>query len=224
MTGEATRGLSLAARLDVALAALGLDGSLEQRSALLAYLGLMQKWSATYNLTAIREPDRMLTHHIVDSLSIVSALRRHLQNTPVRRVIDAGSGAGLPGAVLAVMCPEMEVFCIDSVGKKASFLRQVAAEVPVSNLRAVHSRLELVRDLRAEVVTSRAFATLADMVHATRALLETGGVWMAMKGKHPASEIAALPPDIEMFHVEPLTVPGLDAERCLVWLRCRAPH
>ena len=224
MTGEVTRGVSLAAGLDAALAALRLDGSPKQRSALLAYLGLLQKWCATYNLTAIREPDRMLTHHVVDSLSIVSAIRRHLQSTPVRRVIDAGSGAGLPGVVLAVMCPDLEVICIDSVGKKTSFVRQVAAEVPISNLQAMHSRLERVRDLRAEVVTSRAFATLADMVKATRALLEPGGVWMAMKGKPPASEIAALPPDIEVFHVEPLTVPGLDADRCLVWLRCRAAH
>lgn len=224
MNGEVIRVVSLQARLDGAFAALGLDGSPEQRNALLAYLGLLQKWSATYNLTAIREPDRMLTHHIVDSLSIVSALRRHIQNAPVRRVIDAGSGAGLPGAVLAVMCPKLEVICIDSVGKKASFVRQVAAEVPISNLHSLHSRLELVRDVRADLITSRAFATLTDMIQATRALLEPGGVWMAMKGKRPASEIAALPTDIEMFHVEPITVPGLDADRCLVWLRTKAAH
>ena len=104
MTGKVTRGVSLAAGLDAALAALRLDGSPKQRSALLAYLGLLQKWCATYNLTAIREPDRMLTHHIVDSLSVVAPLRRFLQAMPARRVIDAGSGAGLPGAVLAVMC------------------------------------------------------------------------------------------------------------------------
>ena len=217
MTGDS----SLAARLDGALAQLRLDSSPEQRSSLLAYLSLMQRWNATYNLTAIREPDRMLTHHIVDSLAVVAPLRRYLQAMPARRVIDAGSGAGLPGAVLAVMCPELEVTCIDSVGKKVSFVRQVAAEVPLPNLRAIHSRLELLSGLRAELITSRAFATLADMVAATRGLLDNGGVWMAMKGKHPASEINALPSDVEMFHVEPLAVPGVDADRCLVWLRLR---
>ena len=211
--------LSKAARLESACEVLDVDASPEQRAALLAYLGLMQKWNATYNLTAIRDPDRMLTHHLVDSLAVVAPLRRHLQSAPSQHVIDAGSGAGLPGAVLAVMFQGLEVTCVDSVGKKASFVRQVAAEVPISNLHGVHSRLELLRDTSAGVITSRAFATLAGMVKATRGLLAPDGAWMAMKGKHPASEIGELPRDIEVFHVEQLIVPGLDADRCLVWLR-----
>ena len=214
--------LPLDTRLRHACDALQLEVSPHQQAALLAYLGLLQKWNATYNLTSIRDPGRMLTHHIVDSLSVVAPLRRYLKTTPAQQVVDAGSGAGLPGAVLALMYPDLDVTCVDSVGKKISFVRQVAAEVPIPNLKAMHSRLELLRDLRAGVITSRAFATLADMVEATRHLLAPGGVWLAMKGRHPASEIAALPADIEMFHVEPLAVPGLDAERCLVWLRRKA--
>ena len=210
------------ARLRRACSALALELSAAQEAALLDYLGLLQKWNGTYNLTAIRDPQRMLTHHIVDSLAAVAPLRRHLRTRQAAQVLDAGSGAGLPGAVLAVMCPELRVTCVDSVGKKASFVRQAAAEIPIPNLGAIHSRLELLRTPCADVITCRAFATLADMVHATRHLLERNGVWLAMKGKRPDSEIAALPPDIEMFHVEPLDVPDLNAERCLVWLRHRA--
>ena len=210
------------ARLRRACSALGLELSPAQEAALLDYLGLLQKWNGTYNLTAIRDPQRMLTHHIVDSLAAVAPLRRHLRTRKAAQVLDAGSGAGLPGAVLAVMCPELRVTCVDSVGKKASFVRQAAAEIPIPNLGAIHSRLELLRTPCADVITCRAFATLADMVHATRHLLARSGVWIAMKGKRPDSEIAALPPDIEMFHVEPLDVPDLNAERCLVWLRHRA--
>ena len=210
------------ARLRLACSALALELSPAQEAALLDYLGLLQKWNGTYNLTAIRDPQRMLTHHIVDSLAAVAPLRRHLRTTQAAQVLDAGSGAGMPGAVLAVMCPELRVTCVDSVGKKASFVRQAAAEIPIPNLGAIHSRLELLRTPRADVITCRAFATLADLVHATGHLLALSGVWIAMKGKRPDSEIAALPPDIEMFHVEPLDVPDLNAERCLVWLRHRA--
>ncbi|MEO6409329.1 MAG: 16S rRNA (guanine(527)-N(7))-methyltransferase RsmG [Burkholderiaceae bacterium] len=218
----APEGPALDSSLRRACDALQLEVSLPQQAALLAYLGLLRKWNATYNLTAVRQPDRMLTHHIVDSLCVVAPLRRHLQTATVRHVADAGSGAGLPGAVLALMCPDFHVTCVDSVGKKVAFVRQVAAEVPIPNLRAVHSRLERLREPRSEVITSRAFATLADMVEATRHLLAREGVWLAMKGKLPTSEIAALPADVEMFHVERLSVPGLDAERCLVWLRHKA--
>lgn len=190
-----------------------------QRNQLLGYLALLQKWNATYNLTAIREPDRMLTHHIVDSLAVVTPLQRQLKTLAASRLVDAGSGAGLPGVVLAIMFPRLQIVCVDSVGKKASFVRQVAAELSMANLAAIHSRLEAVGGAQAEVITSRAFATLADMVEATESLLLPDGVWMAMKGKHPSAEIDVLPTTVRLFHVEQLTVPGLDAERCVVWLR-----
>ena len=210
---------SPAARLRRACGSLAIQLLPAQEAALLSYLGLLQKWNATYNLTSIRDPVRMLTHHIVDSLAVVPHLRRHLLTTPAHRVVDAGSGAGLPGAVLAMVFPELRVTCIDSVGKKASFVRQVAAEIPVLNLESLHSRLEILHEPRADVITSRAFATLADMVQATRNLLAPGGVWLAMKGRNPQSEITGLPADIETFHVEQIVVPELDAERCVVWLR-----
>lgn len=136
------------------------------------------------------------------------------------RLLDVGSGGGLPGVLLAIARPDVQVCCVDTVGKKAAFVRQVAAELRLSNLRAEHARVE---DLHTQhdIITSRAFASLADFIALTRERLAPAGVWMAMKGKSPDDERAALPPDIDVFHVEQIQVPGLDAERCLVWMRKR---
>lgn len=187
---------------------------------LLAYLALLQRWNTTYNLTAVRDPRDMLTQHLVDCLAVVAPLRR--ERAPGgKRILDVGSGGGLPGVVLSIMRPEDTVTCIDTVGKKAAFIRQVALELRLRNLTAEHARVEQWRGAPFDIVTSRAFASLSDFVHLTERHLAPGAVWMAMKGKRPDDEIAALPAHIDVFHVEPLTVPGLAADRCLVWMRPR---
>jgi len=201
--------------------ALGLSLDDAQCDSLLAYQALLSKWNQVYNLTAVRKPAEMLTHHLLDSLAALPPLLRYLGDRPAR-VLDVGSGGGLPGVVLAIMRPSLDVTCVDTVGKKASFIRQAAAELKLPNLSAAHARVEDLRLKPFDVITSRAFASLADFTRLTRQLLADPGVWMAMKGKDPSDEIAALPPEWDVFHVEQLTVPGLDAERCLVWIR-RAP-
>jgi 16S rRNA (guanine527-N7)-methyltransferase len=126
----------------------------------------------------------------------------------------------LPGVLIAILCPQLQVSCVDTVGKKAAFIRQAGAELGLRNLRAEHARVEQLPS-RYDIITSRAFATLADFVGLTRDRLASGGLWMAMKGKQPDEEISVLPHDVDVFHVEPLQVPGLDAERCLIWMRPR---
>jgi 16S rRNA (guanine527-N7)-methyltransferase len=209
------------ATLERALAALGLQASPAQLDTLLGYLALLQRWNATYNLTAVRDPAQMLTQHLADCLAVVGPVQRQLGDLPDVPVLDVGSGGGLPGVVLATMLPALTVTCVDTVGKKVAFVRQVAAELRLPNLRAEHARIEQLKAPLASLIVSRAFASLADFVGWTRHLLRPDGVWLAMKGRSPDGEIAALPVDIEVFHVEPLQVPGLDAERCLVWLRPR---
>ncbi|WP_374564911.1 16S rRNA (guanine(527)-N(7))-methyltransferase RsmG [Ideonella sp.] len=134
-------------------------------------------------------------------------------------MLDVGSGAGLPGVVLAICEPGWQVTCVDAVAKKVSFIRQVAAELGLPNLQASHQRVEAMAGERFGLITSRAFATLADFVNLTRERLASGGRWAAMKAHLAADEREGVPADVELFHVEPLTVPGLDAARCLVWLR-----
>lgn len=220
MTADTT---SDAQRLDDLSAALGLPMSAPQRAGLVAYVDLLARWNATYNLTAVRERDAVWAQHIADCLAVLPALDRHLATGGVRRVLDVGSGGGLPGVVLALMRPALNVTCVDAVGKKAAFVRQVAGALALPQLRAVHGRVEALRAPPFDLVTSRAFASLADFVRLTRPLLAPGGTWLAMKGKVPADEIAALPADVTVFHVEPISVPGLDAERCLVWIKPKAP-
>jgi len=197
---------------------LALDDS--QLETLARYLGVLQQWNAVYNLTAVRDPKDMLTQHLADCLAIVPALRRHAAAHPIGSVLDVGSGGGLPGVVLAAVQPEWRVTCVDTVGKKAAFIRQAAAELKLANLRAVHARVEAMSE-RFDLVVSRAFATLADFVRLSAGRLAPGGAWAAMKGRHPQGEIEDLPASIEVFHVEHIAVPDLAAERCLVWMR---PH
>jgi 16S rRNA (guanine527-N7)-methyltransferase len=206
---------------------LGLVLSDAQVVQLLTYQDLIQKWTKVYNLTAVRDPAEMLTHHLLDSLAVVLPLRRQLAVMQTSRalavdvsarLLDVGSGAGLPGAVIAICCPEVVVHCVDTVAKKAAFIQQVAVSLKLPNLRGIHARVENLTDTY-NVVSSRAFASLLDFVTWSKKCLAEQGVWMAMKGKHPSDEIAALPDGVRVFHVEPLVVPGLDAERCLLWLR-----
>jgi 16S rRNA (guanine527-N7)-methyltransferase len=209
--------VNLEAGLRSGTQALGLVLSDVQIQHLLDYAALIQKWNKVYNLTALRDPADMLTHHLLDSLTAVAPLRRHTQGQAVR-VLDVGSGGGLPGVVLAICMPELSVSCVDTVAKKAAFVQQVAVSLKLPNLRGLHARVESLADPY-QVICSRAFASLPDFVTWSRAALAEGGVWMAMKGKHPQGEIDALPADVKVFHVEPLTVPGLDVERCMVWMK-----
>ena len=208
-------------RLAEGATALGLSLAPAQHAQLLAYLDLLAKWNKVYNLTAVRDPAEMLTHHLLDSLAVIAPLVRHTQGGAAR-VLDVGSGGGLPGVVIAICCPEMSVACVDAVAKKAAFVQQAAGELGLSNLRGVHARVESITEPY-DVITSRAFATLADFTQWSAGSLGEDGVWMALKGKHPTDEIAALPPSVAVFHVEQLTVPDLDAERCLIWMRPAKP-
>ena len=209
--------VNLAEGLSSGVRALGLDLGPDQQQRLLDYVALIQKWNKVYNLTALRDPTDMLTHHLLDSLTAVAPLTRHTQGRAVR-LLDVGSGGGLPGVVLAICMPELDVTCVDTVAKKAAFVQQVAASLKLPNLRGLHARVESLTDPYG-VICSRAFASLPDFVTWSRSALSEGGVWMAMKGKHPQDEIAALPAGVKVFHVEPLTVPGLDVERCMVWMK-----
>lgn len=232
--------------LQAAAAELGLELSDIQLDQLLAYLALLQKWNKVYNLTAVRDPAQMLSHHLIDSLSVIAPLQRHgaasrapgrpkedlpsLGEVPaysqaegrhVSRLMDVGAGGGLPGVVIAICFPGTDVSCVDAVAKKTTFIQQVAAELKLPNLHGVHSRVEQLKTEPFGVITSRAFASLVDFTSLTRQHLAEGAVWMAMKGQHPADEIAALPADVSVFHVEQLAVPGLDAQRCIIWMRPR---
>lgn len=199
------------------LAALELNLDDHQVDKLLGYMDLIQKWSKVYNLTSVRDPAGMLTHHLLDSLSAVRPLLSQVGDRPLR-LLDVGSGAGLPGAVIAICCPGIAVDCVDTVAKKAAFIQQATATLQLPNLRGVHARVESLLETY-DVITSRAFASLADFVNWSAAALAQDGIWMAMKGKLPTQEIQALPPAVRVFHVEQLVVPGLAAQRCLIWLR-----
>lgn len=200
---------------------LSLDISDTQGELLHRFMALLQRWNGTYNLTSVRDPTQMLTQHLADCLAIVPALRRQRDASNAKRLLDVGSGGGLPGVVLAILESSLSATCVDTVGKKAAFVRQVAAELGLRNLHAEHARVEQLAAAPFDIVTSRAFASLLDFTALTKRHLAPGAVWMAMKGKRPDDEMAALPVDVEVFHVEQLVVPGLDAERCLVWMRPR---
>ena len=197
-------------------AALGVALSDRQGEQLLAYGTLMLKWNKVYNLTAVRDPAGVMTHHLLDSLAVIAPLQR--QYPEQGRLLDVGSGAGLPGVIIAIMRPDIDVSCLDAVAKKAAFVQQVAAELELPNLRGLHARVELLEGSY-NVISSRAFASLPDFFNGSKHLLAADGVWLAMKGKIPSDELAVLPPEVAVFHVEQLTVPGLDAERCIVWAR-----
>ena len=200
---------------------MGVELSPLQLDQLLDYLDLIQKWNKVYNLTAVRDPAEMVTHHLLDSLAVVAPLRRQLNvmgADGAAQLLDVGSGAGLPGVVIAICLPQLVVHCVDTVAKKAAFLNQVAVTLRLDNLRSVHARVENLTG-QYDVISSRAFASLADFTAWSGAALKKGGAWLAMKGQHPQEEIYALEPGIEVFHVEQLTVPGLAAQRCIVWMR-----
>ena len=215
---------ALRAQLLAGSETLGLGLTDAQVTLLMDFQALLQKWNKVYNLTAVRDPQEMMTHHLLDSLAAVAPLRRHAaalagEGRGVVRLLDVGSGGGLPGVVFAICCPEVDVSCVDTVGKKAAFIQQAAVALKLRNLHGIHARVETLATAF-DIISCRAFASLPDFVTWSRAALAAPhGVWLAMKGKHPEDEIASLPADVNVFHVEPLTVPGLAAERCIVWMR-----
>lgn len=208
------------AALQAGAQALGVSLDGQQIDRLLRFAALLDKWNRVHNLTAVRGAHSVRALHLLDSLAVVAPLQRMAAAGSDRlEVLDVGSGAGLPGVVVAVAAPQWGVTCVDAVAKKVAFVRQAAADLEVTGLRAEHARVEKLQGRRYDVVMSRAFASLASFVELTRHLLAPNGVWMAMKGQRPDDEIGALPRDVEVFHVEPLAVPGLSAQRCLVWMR-----
>lgn len=219
---------ALRSTLQEGVAQLKLDLAPAQIDALMAFLDLLQKWNKVYNLTSVRDPQEMLTHHLLDSLAAVPALQRHVQTLPREDgaripLLDVGSGGGLPGVVFAICCPHIDVNCVDTVGKKAAFIQQAAASLRLPNLHGIHNRVENLKTLY-PVISCRAFASLEDFTTWSRKALADDGIWFAMKGKHPEEEMAALPADVKVFHVEPLQVPGLDVERCIVWMRAESAN
>jgi 16S rRNA (guanine527-N7)-methyltransferase len=217
--------MSLLAKLQSGLGELGLTLSDQQQKQLIDYLAMIAKWNKVYNLTAIRDANEMLTHHILDSLAVVRPLQKHFAIAKIEsgRVLDVGAGAGLPGVVIAICCPNISVICVDTVGKKAAFIQQVAVSLGLKNLKGLHSRVEEMQPADVQngfdVITSRAFASLLDFTNLTQAHLTADGVWMAMKAKTVEIESEDLPQSCPVFHVERLDVPNLNEERCLAWLR-----
>ena len=197
-------------------ATLGLSLDDRQCEQLLAYGALILKWNKVYNLTALRDPASVLTHHLLDSLSVIQPLAREWPGRGA--LLDVGAGAGLPGVVIAILRNDIAVTCLDAVAKKAAFVQQVAAELGLANLRGLHARVESLTGSY-ELISSRAFASLPDFFEGSKHLLAPGGRWLAMKGKMPSEELSQVPAEIEVFHVEQLSVPGLDADRCIVWAR-----
>ena len=216
---------ALRTQLEQGIQALKLELAPAQVDLLMSFMDLLQKWNKVYNLTSVRDPQEMLTHHLLDSLAAVPALMRHVNTLTVEEgkrlpLLDVGSGGGLPGVVFAICCPQIDVNCVDTVGKKAAFIQQVAASLRLPNLHGIHDRVENLKTLY-PVISCRAFASLVDFTTWSRKALADGGIWFAMKAKHPDEEIAALPADVQVFHVEPLQVPGLDVERCVIWMNLK---
>lgn len=206
----------LASVLASGLAALGVAADEAQRAKLAAFLALLAKWNRTYNLTAIREPARMVTHHLLDALAVLP----HLPPRAGLRVLDVGSGGGIPGIPLAIVRPDWRVTLVDASHKKITFLTQAAIELPLPNAQAHATRVEdFAPAAPFDVVISRAFADLATFAATSLRHLAAGGMLVAMKGVHPDEELAELPPEIVVAAAPALIVPGLPAARHLIIMR-----
>ncbi|WP_129139755.1 16S rRNA (guanine(527)-N(7))-methyltransferase RsmG [Modicisalibacter coralii] len=199
-------------RLDAGLAALAIDVEAGARRQLLALLGLLHKWNRAYNLTSVRAPEAMVTRHLLDSASVLSAV-----SGP--RVLDVGAGAGFPGLVLAILAPELDVTLLDSNGKKVRFQRQAVLELGLDNVTPVQARVERFTAEPFDQILSRAFASLGDFVSLSDPLLTAEGEWLAMKGQACEDELAGLPASARLIERRALHVPGEDAERHLLRVR-----
>ena len=197
--------------LPAGLAELGIALPVAAQDSLLAFRDLLLKWNKTYNLTALRDPEQAIAHHLLDALAI-------LPHVGAGALLDVGSGGGLPGIALAIARPDLPVTLVDAVQKKATFLQQAAIELGLKNVTVHHSRVEEMGG-QYDQISARAFSELAVFVRLTRHLLAPGGRWLAMKGLRPDDEVGALPAGIAVEAIVPLTVPGLDAERHLIILK-----
>ena len=207
---------SLAAQLRSGAKQLGVELSAQAEQQLMAYLGLLVKWNKAYNLTAVRNPDEMVSRHLLDSLSVV----QQVAALPGREWLDVGSGGGMPGIPLAIMFPERNFTLLDSNGKKTRFLTQVKLELGLDNLSVIHGRVESVQPGHVfDGITSRAFSSLADFADWTRHLGNEQTCWVAMKGIYPDDELAELPADFVLKHSHALTVPGCQGERHVLILQ-----
>jgi 16S rRNA (guanine527-N7)-methyltransferase len=192
---------------------LGVDLTKAQQEKLLGYLALLIKWNKAYNLTAVRDPDEMVSRHLLDSLSVVPFIGGERQ-------LDVGSGGGMPGIPLAILFPDMKVTCLDSNGKKTRFLTQVKLELKLDNLEVIHSRAEAFKpQVPFTGIISRAFSSLEDFTQWTRHMGDKETRWLAMKGLHPADELVALPADFHLESAQALAVPGCQGQRHLLILR-----
>jgi 16S rRNA (guanine527-N7)-methyltransferase len=204
---------ALAGVLAAGIADMALAVTPQQQDQLMDYLGLMFKWNAVYNLTSLRDPQQMVTHHVLDSLAAVPAF------AAAKNILDVGSGGGLPGIVLAIVRPDAHVSMIDTVHKKTAFLTQVKAELGLANVTVYTARVEQLQvSDKFDVITSRAFADLSDFVNWSSHLLQDGGRYIALKGVAPTDEQERLPAAWKVSGVQPLQVPRLDAERHLVFI------
>jgi 16S rRNA (guanine527-N7)-methyltransferase len=210
-------------RLALALDELCLTATPHQQATLLHYLSELLRWNQTYNLTAIRDPDQALVHHIFDSLALVQPINQALASysTETSTIVDVGSGGGLPGIILAIMLPSALVTCVDAVEKKTMFVRQMAGVLALPNLVSQHARVETLEPLQSSIVTSRAFASLEDFARLAGRHVRDGGALLAMKGRTPTEEINALQTltSWTAYAIQPLIVPELESQRCLVWMQ-----
>ncbi|MEE4306326.1 16S rRNA (guanine(527)-N(7))-methyltransferase RsmG [Pseudomonas alliivorans] len=206
-----------AEELSTGARALGIELTPVQHEQLLAYLALLIKWNKAYNLTAVRNPDEMVSRHLLDSLSVIPFIDSDVEN---ERWLDVGSGGGMPGIPMAIMFPQMNVSLLDSNGKKTRFQTQVKLELKLDNLEVIHSRAETYQpDVPFNGIISRAFSSLEDFAGWTRHMGDTQTRWLAMKGLHPADELVALPTDFHLDSAQALTVPGCQGQRHLLILR-----
>ena len=208
--------MNQAQQLRDGIQALGLDIDGAKQAKLLDYAALLQKWNKTYNLTALRDPAQTVSHHLLDSLTLLPYIE-HAQT-----MLDVGSGGGQPGIPTAICRPDLDITLLDANTKKTAFLQQAVIELGLKNVRVISGRVEVAADCRADVITSRAFAELADFVNWTEHLIKDSGYWAAMKGVYPQEEIDKLPESVAVEKVEALHVPQLHAERHIVIIRKKA--
>lgn len=205
---------ALPKQLSAGVRDLGLDLAVECQQTLLAYQAELLKWNGAYNLTAIRDPEESVTRHLLDSLSILPLLNDPALALPGPRLLDVGAGAGLPGLVLAIAKPSLQVTTLDSNGKKTRFMRHAVRALKLGNVEVIEDRVEAFQPRQGfDCVVSRAFSSLNDFFDKTTHLLATGGVWVAMKGKLDAKETADIPADVEIRESQRLRVPGLNEDR-----------
>lgn len=200
-------------KLQQGLQAMGLSLNTAQQLLLLEYVALLKKWNSTYNLTALRDEHKMISHHILDSLSLLGYIKE------AKTLMDVGSGGGMPGIPTAICRPDLQITLLDSNTKKTTFLQQVVIELGLSNVTVASGRVEAMHDKDVDVVTSRAFAELADFISLTKHLLNENGYWAAMKGVYPYEELEHVPASVVVEKVEKIEIPMLQGERHMVIMR-----